>query len=404
LGQRLVVEGGNSAELESTAAAFGWQGAGDLAGLGLHSIGTGQTGPPSPELLATLAILPSDSEVELDGRARPPEACDLFSPYSVQQCTIGFLDGSAGEQTFSSQDWLAELGIENVQAHAKSAPTFVAVIDSGLDLAHPVFEGRLASHGWDFVLGRARAMDIPNGVDEDNDGFVDEAFGHGTHVASLIALTDPNALLLPYRVVDADGRGWAFDVAQAIVMATMDGADVINLSLSVEPDSGALRSALEFALAMGVEVYSSAGNTSGPGVLFPANLENEPLPYFLGWIPPTFIGVVAVAATDSGGSLADFSAYGDEVDIAAPGVDMYGALPGGMWGWWSGTSMATAVASGSASLLRSTSWLSFLVQSDQLMIANSVELPSSGGHGKHIGELNFGILDVSAAFAANFIP
>ncbi len=60
--------------------------------------------------------------------------------------------------------------------------------------------------------------------------------------------------------------------------------------------------------------------------------------------------------------------------------------------------------SGSASLLRSTSWLSFLVQSDQLLIANGVDLTSSGGHGKHIGKLNFGILDVSAAFAANFIP
>jgi len=390
--------------LEATAAAFGWQGAGDLAGLGLHSIGTGQAGPPNPELLASLAIIPSVSEVELDGRARPPEACDLFSPYSVQQCTIGFLDGSAGEQTFSSQDWLEQLGIESVQAQVKSAPTLVAVIDSGLDLAHPAFEGRLASHGWDFVLGRSRAQDIPNGVDEDNDGFVDEAFGHGTHVASLIALIDPNALLLPYRVVDADGRGWAFDVAQAIVMATMDGADVINLSLSVEPDSGALRSALQFALAMGVEVYSSAGNTSGADVLFPANMENEPLPYFLGWVPPAFVGVVAVAAPGSDGSLADFSAHGDEVDIAAPGVDVYGALPGGMWGWWSGTSMATAVASGSASLLRSTSWLSFLVQADQLLLTNSVELSGPAGHGKHVGKLDFGALDVSAAFAANFVP
>jgi len=397
---RLVFESLDGVDLESLSANFGWSPAGNTFGLGHHSIASDELGAPLEDVMLALGVTPGLSSVEVDGRARAPEACDLFDPYSVQQCTIGFLDGSSGEGKFTSQAWIEELGIPQVQAQATGYPQLVAVIDSGIDLGHPAFAGRLASSGWDFVLDRADAWDVPNGIDEDGDGYVDEAFGHGTHVASLITLIDPNALLLPYRVVDADGRGWAFDVARAVVQATLDGADVINLSLSVAPESSSLRSAIEFALFCGVDVYSSAGNTGASDVLFPASLEKQDLPWYLKWTAPH--GVVAVTAVDADDVLADFSASGKDVDLAAPGVDLYGAMPGGMWGWWSGTSMSTAVASGSASLVRSTSYYSFFVPADYLLVATSTDIEAGQGSGS--SNLKYGRIDVAAAAAANFIP
>lgn len=409
--QRLVVETIDGAPLDFVTSEHGWQDAGAVVGLGLHSFGDDGSGLASEKLLEALGLDPNVAYVALDGAARSPEDCDVFDPYSVQQCTIGFLDGQSSQGKYDAQSWMSEYGILEVQSKVVGAPQLVAVIDSGLDLGHPVFAGRLASEGWDYVLSKPGAWDVPNGTDEDGDGFVDEAFGHGTHVASLIALVDPNALLLPYRVVDADGRGWAFDVAQAVVQATLDGADVINLSLSVEPHSEALRTAIEFALLNGADVISSAGNSGQDEVLFPASMEHKDIQGWIKMLAPH--GVVAVAALGEEGQMAAFSSHGKQVDLAAPGVDLYGALPGGQWGWWSGTSMATAVVSGSASLLRSTSQLSSWVPADVLLVDVSapLESPTVSEDNEEDEELEdapkksaFGRLDLFSAYLANPIP
>jgi subtilisin family serine protease len=62
--------------------------------------------------------------------------------------------------------------------------------------------------------------------------------------------------------------------------------------------------------------------------------------------------VLAVAASTEAGTLANFSTRGDWVHVAAPGEQVYGAIPGGGWGVWSGTSMATPMTAGAAALLR----------------------------------------------------
>ena len=133
------------------------------------------------------------------------------------------------------------------------------------------------------------------------------------------------------------GNGTAFDVADAIQAAVLQGADVVNLSLSFSSPSQAVEEALGVALGSGLDVFAAAGNTGALGVAFPASVP----------------GVMAVAAVDGDDVKAPFSAYGPGVDLCAPGVDVYGAMPDGGAAWWSGTSMATAVASGSGSLLRS---------------------------------------------------
>ena len=102
----------------------------------------------------------------------------------------------------------------------------VAVIDTGIDLDHPGFAGRLAPAGeWrDYVDGDDFPMDEPGGA----------GFGHGTAVAGIIVQVAPNATILPIRVLAPDGRGDVDDVVTAIDHAITVGAQVINLSLGHE--------------------------------------------------------------------------------------------------------------------------------------------------------------------------
>ncbi|MFT5690402.1 MAG: hypothetical protein ACI8PQ_003259, partial [Planctomycetota bacterium] len=181
--------------------------------------------------------------------------------------------------------------------------------------------------------------DIPNGIDDDRDGVIDEAYGHGTHVSGIIRVVDPSALLLPYRVLNSEGNGTAFDVARAIYQAEIDGAQIINLSLGLARVSLAVNGALEGVTENGLVVIASAGNTGRMGVgALAANDET-----------------IAVAAVDDQGILAPFATYGSEVDVVAPGVGIYSAMPGGQYAWWSGSSMSTAVVTGAVSRLRASS-------------------------------------------------
>jgi subtilisin family serine protease len=84
-------------------------------------------------------------------------------------------------------------------------------------------------------------------------------------------------------------------------------------------------------------VVAAAGNTGSQTVLYPA----------------AYAGVIAVAALDAADHKASFSAYGKKVDLSAPGTEIYSSMPGNAYAWWSGTSMATAVVSGTASLVPS---------------------------------------------------
>lgn len=292
-----------------------------------------------PSVASELAAHPASSWIEPNALVAPPEApgCGLPADFSPQQCTIAIFDGDPSPETYFDQPTVPIINVRAAQALSTGSPSLVAVVDTGIDLAHDIFMGRLASSGYDFVLDQPVAWDVGNGIDDDGDGLVDEAWGHGTHIAGIVALINPDAFILPLRVLDSDGNGSVFNVALAIHYALDSGADVINLSLGMTGYSQVVDDALERAKEMEVTVIAAAGNTGSLLVLYPANRES----------------VLAVAALDVDDTKAPFSAYGEAVEFSAPGVDVYSAMPGNMWAWWSGTSMATAVSSGAVSLLHS---------------------------------------------------
>ncbi|MEW4072442.1 S8 family peptidase [Bacillus thuringiensis] len=207
----------------------------------------------------------------------------------------------------------------------------IAIIDTGVDYTHPDLEGKVIL-GTDFV-------------DNDNDP-MDEN-NHGTHCAGIaaaytnnatgIAGIAPNARILAIRVLDASGRGTLDSIANGIMYAADQGAQVISLSLGASTGAITLQSAIKYAQNKGSVIVAAAGNSSTSAPSYPAY----------------YSSVIAVGATDSNDQIAHFSNYGTWVDIAAPGVDIVSTIPWGGFDSYSGTSMATPAVAGVAGLLAS---------------------------------------------------
>lgn len=262
-------------------------------------------------------------------------------------------------QTYATQWNTQALRLAEAHAIATGAGVTVAVLDTGLDPDHPVFAGRLVP-GFDFV-------DFDTDPREGG-AAGDWGYGHGTHVASLVAQVAPGARIQPLRVLDAQGKGNVWVLSEALLYAvdpdgnpaTNDGAAVINLSLGTTRRTNLLEDILErvtcgddfddddddgdedvvrCASQGGSVVIAAAGNSGGGTLHYPAAEEHD--------------GALAVAANNEAGQLATFSTRGDWVDVSAPGELIYGAVPGGAYAVWNGTSMAAPMVAGAAALLKS---------------------------------------------------
>ena len=234
-----------------------------------------------------------------------------------------------------------QLGLDEAHRLSTGAGVVVAVLDTGVDRNHPALAGRL-DPAWDYVDDDPDPTDSPDNIDNDGDGLIDEAYGHGTHVAGIVALVAPDARILPARVLNADGRGNVFAVAAAIDDVVDAGANVINLSFGTEDNttSKVLNEAIVRAQHAGVAVVASSGNGGSDVHRFPAALKD----------------VFAVAGTDAADTgLAGFSNRGNWVAAAAPATAIVSAVPGGGYASWSGTSMAAPFVSGQIALIHSRS-------------------------------------------------
>ncbi|WP_158263808.1 S8 family serine peptidase [Deinococcus arcticus] len=225
------------------------------------------------------------------------------------------------------------IGLEGAYADSRlGAGRTVAVIDSGVDLQHPMFTHLLsAPNTWrDFVDGDARPQE---------EGAVGQgAYGHGTVVAGIAAQVAPRARIMPLRVLDHTGRGDALNVAAAIVWAVDHGADVINLSLGTAEPFDALQQAVAYANSRQVLVVAAAGNSDRPELDHPAaGFGGQPLN-------------VAVGSVDSDDLKSSFSSYGPAVGLMAPGEQVAAPYPGARAGQFSGTSMSTPVVAGALAL------------------------------------------------------
>jgi thermitase len=235
------------------------------------------------------------------------------------------------DPAFSSSQW----GPQKIQAPQawdvtkSSSSVKIAIVDTGVEASHPDLNGKVIN-GWDFVYDDS----VPN-----------DANGHGTHCAGIAAATTnngigiagmaPNARILAVRVLDANGSGTLDDVANGIIYAADNGAQVISLSLGGSSGSTTLKNAVDYAWNKGAVVVAAAGNNNSSAPSYPAYYSNA----------------IAVASTDSADRKSSFSNYGSWVDVAAPGSSIYSTYINGSYATLSGTSMATPHVAGLAGLL-----------------------------------------------------
>ena len=227
-------------------------------------------------------------------------------------------------------------------------PILIAIIDTGIDSSHPALKDCL----W------RNPNEIPdNGIDDDQNGFVDDLYGwdfakangtpfdnhgHGTHIAGLIHKIAPEAKLMVLKYYDPQVNApdtVRFTVA-AFHYARLMGAKIINYSGGGNSQSREEFQALDLARKQGILVVAAAGNdgqNSDQKPYYPADYELS--------------NILSITAHNPQHELLPTSNYGlKSVDLSAPGENIFSLLPGGVYGEMTGTSQATALATGVAAL------------------------------------------------------
>jgi subtilisin family serine protease len=295
-----------------------------------------------PELSLALLRTPSGLTTEefvdrlkSDSRVILSESDAMLETAEGSQSTVAFSESWRFWEDVADQSALARVGAPEAQMLGRGAGALVAIIDTGIDLDHPALAAAIDLPGVEPGVTESPGDDRPEALDTNGDGLVDGSLGHGTHVAGIVHAMAPEARLLPVRVLDSDGVGVAFRVAQGIVAAVARGADVINLSLGLSGPSHAVESAIYLARSAGVVVVAAAGNSGVSTVDLPAG----------------YPSVLAIAGTDADDHKAEFSDFGGAVDLAAPAEGILSTYWDGTYARWSGTSMASPFVAGTAALL-----------------------------------------------------
>jgi subtilisin family serine protease len=284
---------------------------------------------------------------------------------------------------FSSQPLIDDIGLSVANPAIRGAGTVVAILDTGVDLAHPAFAGRLLP-GKNFIDSTQSVDDVGDGIDSNANGVADEMTGHGTLAAGLVLLAAPDTFILPLKIMDSDGVVTTFALARAMFHAIDQNVDVISISLGTIADPLVLRQAVDEAVLDDTIIVAAVGNDDRQDeVRSPASL--------------SALGVVAVAALDSNNVRASFTNFGPFVTLAAPGVDIHSTAPDG-YGRASGTSFAAPLVAGAAARLRSICGLeSPGTILDTLM---NTAAPIDALNPGYAGLLGAGLLSVDAAVSA----
>ena len=262
----------------------------------------------------------------LEGAHPAAEPPAVSTPVAPPQPPV-YVSTANAEGKVDHMPWsVARLRAPQAWAAAKGAGARVAVLDTGVDCAHPDLAPNCAPGYNVFNPGALPADDK----------------GHGTHVAGIIAGAlnwrgmvglAPEAAILPVKVLDSSGSGKISEIIDGIGWAVRNRVDIINMSLGAPKHSEAQSRAVKAARDAGVLVICAAGNDAGP-VNYPA----------------AYPDAVAVTSLDFSSKLAKSSSRGPETDFATPGVRIYSAAPGGSFALMSGTSQAAPHISGMAAL------------------------------------------------------
>ncbi len=250
--------------------------------------------------------------------------------------------------------------------------TTIAILDSGVDAAHPDLAASLVP-GYNFY---------------DNNSSTADANGHGTAVAGAAAAISNNAIgvagvagsarIMPMRIASPEGYATGTAMAQALTWAADHGARVANLSFSGIPGNLTVDSAAQYFRSKGGVVIAAAANT-GAEIASPAQ-----------------DSILFASATDANDAPTSFSSYGAFVDFSAPGINILSTARGGGYGNFWGTSFSAPISAGVAALAQTANPALAPSDIDAVLTGSAKDLGDPGfdvrfGHGR---------IDAAAAVAA----
>ncbi len=274
----------------------------------------------------------------------------------------------------------SSLGLSCAREISRGAGATIAVLDTGAQLDHPKLQYSFQGVArYDFVDDDADPSERLVGLDSDGNGAVDELSGHGTHVAGIVEAVAPGAGIMPLRVLDTEGYGNVFVIAEAISFAERNGADVINMSFGAAGRSDLLQEVIHKASENGVVVVAAAGNDPTTTAHYPAAGED----------------VIATTSVDRFGKKSAFASYGPWVDVAAPGEGIKSAFPTSTEAYMSGTSMAAPFVAGQAALIHAVNPL--LTSEGIRDVISRTARPLNDGNPNYAGLLGAGSADIGAS-------
>ena len=328
---------------------------------------------PDAEMITRLQEHPAISAIEREvpySSQTTPNDPGLSEQWALHN--TGQAGGPQGVDIRALDAWRFTTGSDNVT---------IAVIDAGIDWRHPDLVDNIWQNLAEDADGDGSVLvwngnnwefdpDDLNGIDDDGNGYADDfigwdfvnddndpsddhQFGHGTHVAGILAARGNNGIgitgvswrsqIMALKFLDTNGSGFTGDAIEAIRYARQMGADLSNNSWGGGLFSQALRDELMLAQQDGMICVAAAGNNFGN--------DNDEAPLY----PASYSldNVISVSASDPVDSLAPFANKGlNSVDLCAPGYGIYSTLPDGQYGFLNGTSMAAPFVTGALALLK----------------------------------------------------
>lgn len=259
---------------------------------------------------------------------------------------------------YVGSEWhLARIGAPSAWDTAQGAGITIAVLDTGVNVAHPDLKDRI----------------VPGFNVYNNTTDISDLCGHGTAVAGTAAASTNNAVgvagvaggatIMPIRIAYQDSTGchaYASTIASGITYAADHGARVANVSFVGIADSAAVRSASGYMKSKGGLVFISAGNN---------NIDENVTPD---------TSYIIVSSTDGSDARSSFSSWGSFVSLSAPGSGIYTTTSAPGYASWNGTSFSSPVAAGTAALVMSARPDLSSAQVESILFKTAVDLGAAG--------------------------
>ena len=276
---------------------------------------------------------------------------------------------SVNDQYYSQEWHLPKIGVPAAWDTRTGTGVTIAILDSGVDAAHPDLTAQLVP-GWNTY---------------DNNNNTADVYGHGTQTAGTAGAAGNNTIgvasvafgakIMPIRITDTSGYGYYSTMASGITWAADHGARVASISFLGVTASSTVLSAAQYMRSKGGVVVAAAGNTGA--------LESYPATDY----------VTSVGASDSTNSITSWSSYGSYVDLAAPGAGIYTTTKGGGYASVSGTSFSSPVVAGVYGLMISANPTLGPAQLDGIVFSTATDIGVAGKDDKS----GWGIVNAGAA-------